>query len=153
MTVPSALIERRLAGGLLAWLVALATSGLACGDDVEGPAVEVALQIVRDSEALDTSDVTGFWVSVGDEQRAVAYDPTRTLALDFQAPPKPGTAVVVYACTLPNASCSEPFGVFVGCVVVDLAPADEPVVVTVALANRDPVPASCVGLVDPLPSS
>ncbi len=152
MSVSRVWHDRRASCGPLALLVALVALAPACGDD-EGSAVKVALQIVRADDDLDTSDVTGFLVTVGDERRAVAYDATRPLALEFQAPPEPGTALVVYGCTLRNASCSEPFGVFVGCVVVDLAPSDDPVVVTVALANRDPLPAACVGLVDPLSSS
>ncbi len=135
-------------GPALAALLLLASTSAGC-DEPEGPAVEIALQIVRADDDVDTSDVTGFLVRVGDEERAIAYEPTRALALELLAPPEPATAIVVYGCTLPNASCNEPFGVFVGCVVVDLAPSEEPAIVTVALDERTPLPSACVGLVDP----
>jgi hypothetical protein len=136
-----------LASSLL--VVAAMCAGCEGTDRPQGPAVEIALQIVRAADDVDTSDITGFLVRVGDEEQAIEYDPTRALALELVSPPAPATAFVVFGCTLPNAACSEPFGVFVGCVVVDLAPSEEPVIVTVALDERAPLPSACVGLVDP----
>lgn len=119
-----------------------------CGEP-EGPAVRVALQLVRADAALDTSDVTGFLVRVGVEQQAIPFDPDEALAVELTAPPEPDTPIVVFACTLPNGDCADRFGDFVGCAVLDLAPSAQPIVVTIALDARDPVPAACTDLVAP----
>jgi len=131
---------------LLASLV-VASVVAGCGEP-EGPAVRVALQIVRANDAIDTSDVTGFLVRVGPEQRAIAFDPSRAIAVELTAPPEAATPIVVFACTLPAGECADRFGDFVGCDVVDLAPSPDPVVVTIALDARDPVPEACADLVD-----
>lgn len=122
-----------------------------CGEP-EGPAVRVALQIVRADAALDTSDVTGFLVRVGVEQQAIPFEPSQTLAIELTAAPEADTPVVVFACRLQNGDCADRFGDFVGCTIVDLAPSSEPVVVTVALHARDPLPADCADLVTARPA-
>lgn len=122
----------------------------ACAEP-EGPAVRVALQIVRADATLDTSDVTGFLVRVGVEQRAIPFDPALSIPIELEAAPATATPIVVFGCTLPNGECADRFGVFVGCATVDLAPSTEPVVVTIALDARDPVPEPCRDLVLALP--
>jgi hypothetical protein len=138
-------MKRAIPTMLMAWAVVV---GGGCGEP-EGPAVRVALQLVRADAALDTSDVTGFLVRVGVEQQAIPFDPAQTLPVEIEAPPEEDTPIVVFACTLPNGECADRFGDFVGCAVVDLAPSDAPVVVTIALDAREPVPAACADLVAP----
>jgi hypothetical protein len=132
-------------------VLALASVILAGGcAEPEGPAARVALQIVRASADLDTSDITGFLVRVGVEQLAIPFDASRTIAVELDAPPAAATPIVVFGCTLPNGDCADRFGDFVGCRTVDLVPSPEPIVVTIALDARDPVPDDCRDLVTPL---
>lgn len=128
--------------------LAVACAGAGCGEP-EGPAVRVALQIVRANDDVDASDVTGFLIRVGVEQQAIAFDPSQAIAVELTAPPEPSTPIVVFACTLPAGDCADRFGDLVGCKVVDLAPSSEPVVVTIALEAREPIPAECIDLVSP----
>jgi hypothetical protein len=109
----------------------------------------VALQIVRANDDVDASDVTGFLVRVGVEQQPIAFDPSQAIAVELTAPPEPSTPIIVFACTLAAGDCTDRFAGLVGCKVVDLAPSSEPVVVTIALEARDPVPADCIDFVAP----
>ena len=133
---------------LLSCALAVAPVVAGCGEP-EGPAVRVALQIVRANDDVDASDVTGFLVRVGVEQQDIAFDPSQAIAIELEAPPEPSTPIIVFACTLRSGDCADRFGELVGCKVVDLAPSSEPVVVTIALEAREPVPQDCSGLVAP----
>ena len=129
------------------WLVLSALGlGGACAEP-EGPAVEVFLQIVRAEDQTDTSDVKTFLIEVDGVRRTVAFDPDEPPVLAFTAAPHSDTAFVVYACPSP-ISCAARFADFVGCTVVDLAPSEVGVPVTVRLADIASPPAACAGLLD-----
>lgn len=112
----------------------------------EGPAARLFLQLVRADAGLDTSDVTGFVVYVGDARNVIAYDKDTAVVLELVAPPELATPFVVYGCTTPNAACRENDADFIGCTVVDLVANDAGIPVVVELDEISPLPAACEGL-------
>jgi hypothetical protein len=127
--------------------VVLTMSLTACGE-AEGPAVKVALQLVR-SPGVDTSDIKSFFVKVDDVTRSIPFTPAERQVVTLEAPPGDDTAFVVFGCL--GDSCSDTGSVasFVGCTVQDLQPGESEVVVTVRLDDLVPLPPTCSGLVDP----
>lgn len=128
--------------------VVLTTSLMACGG-AEGPAVKVALQLVRSRPGLDTSDIRSFFVKVDDVSRSIPFTPAERRVVTLEAPPGDDTAFVVFGCL--SEPCSDTVGLakFVGCTVQDLQPGAKEVVVTVGLDDLVPLPPPCTGLVDP----
>jgi hypothetical protein len=125
--------------------LALTMSLTACGE-AEGPAVKVALQLVR-SPGGDTSDIKSFFVKVDDVTRSIPFTPAERQVVTLEAPPGDDTAFVVFGCL--SDSCSVRLARFVGCTVQDLQPGESEVVVTVRLDDLVPLPPTCSGLVDP----
>jgi hypothetical protein len=126
--------------------LALTMSLMACGG-AEGPAVRVALQLVRSRPEVDTSDVRSFFVVVNDVPHSIPFTPGERQEVTLEAPPGDDTAFVVFGCL--SDACSEGLASFVGCTVQDLQPGAGEVVVTVGLDDLAPLPATCAGLVDP----
>ncbi len=127
--------------------LALTMSLTACGE-AEGPAVKVALQLVR-SRGVDTSDIKSFFVKVNDVTRSIPFTPAERQVVTLKAPPGDDTAFVVFGCLSDGCSDTNDFAKFVGCTVQDLQPGETEVVVTVELGDLVPLPPACTGLVDP----
>jgi hypothetical protein len=128
--------------------VVLTMSLMACGG-AEGPAVKVALQLVRSRPGLDTSDIRSFFVKVDDVSRSIPFTPAERQVVTLKAPPGDETAFVVFGCESDSCSDTDGLAKFVGCTVQDLQPGESEVVVTVELDVLDPLPPTCSGLVDP----
>ena len=125
--------------------LALTMSLMACGG-AEGPAVRVALQLVRSRPEVDTSDVRSFFVVVDDVSHSIPFTPAERQVVTLEAPPGDDTTFVVFGCL--SEACSVRLASFVGCTVQDLQPGAGEVVVTVGLDDLAPLPATCAGLVD-----
>ncbi|MDP2345365.1 MAG: hypothetical protein Q8O67_30755 [Deltaproteobacteria bacterium] len=131
---------------LLAFVVVAAAAG--CGAP---PALVIALQ-VQEGEDINTSNVTGLLVRIGDLDTSMPAPREVQASIELETPPAGPTQIVVFACK-GNSACAAP-GAFVGCVEEDLQPSAEPVPVFVQLflfedgndANLDPdPPPDCVG--------
>jgi hypothetical protein len=133
----------RAAGVAVAVVAAAFTS--ACGE-VEGPAVTVSLQLTKASDTVDTTDLTGFVVIVGGARSVIGNAGDATTTLELTAAPELATPVVVYGCTTRAGACREADATVLGCVVVDLVPAEETQLVVVPLAAATPVPNACLGV-------
>jgi hypothetical protein len=136
----------------LAALVALVALTSACG--AEGPALSVSLQVVESTGSLDTSNVQGFLLLVGDQRRQFLAESQAQVRVEFTDPPAGPTPVVLYACET-RAGCVEDDASFVGCSTPDLKPDDVTLTVVVALhpmpASDEPPPPGCedVGPIGP----
>lgn len=129
--------------------VVLTMSLMACGG-AEGPAVKVALQLVRSSRLeVDTSDIRSFFVKVDDVSRRIPFTPAERQVVTLNAPPGDETAFVVFGCESDSCLDTDGLAKFVGCTVQDLQPGESEVVVTVELDVLVPLPPTCLGLVDP----
>jgi hypothetical protein len=132
-------------GSLLAALIASCCS---CG--TEGPALVVSLQVAEASGLdLDTSNIQGFLLRVGDERVPFSAQPQQQLEIEFATPPDGATEVVLYACEI-IAACQPADAAFVGCSTPVLQPRDAPQPVFLSLfpmpAEDEPPPPGCDGL-------
>ncbi len=115
---------------------------MSCG---EGPAVSVFVTITKARDNLDTSGITGFLISIGDDEQSVRLNTSAQEKLEFTAPPALDMPFIIYACDLRNAACNADQAKFIGCRDVDLVASDEPVSVVIFIDAKDPLPAACDG--------
>ena len=124
---------------------ALSLSGvLGCA---EPPALVVVLQ-VQEGADLNTSNVSGLLVRIGQEERSLPASRGAQQAIELAAAPAGPTEIVVFACTA-NAACRSGLATFVGCVEQDLQPSVEPVPVFVRIFDVATPPEECVPFIDP----
>jgi hypothetical protein len=120
----------------------------ACGAD--GPALVVSLQVSEGAGLeLDTSNIRGFLLRVGDESVPFTASPQSQFEIEFASAPSGPTEVVLYACEI-IAACQPSEAAFVGCSTPVLEPRDSPQAVFLSLfpmpALGEPAPAGCDGL-------
>jgi hypothetical protein len=125
----------------------LLTTG-SCGTDE--PALVITLQVNEATGVdLDTSNIRGFLLRVGDEQVPFTARPREQFRIEFSAPPEGPTDVVLYACEL-IAACQPGTAAFVGCSRPNLVARDTPQSVFVALypmpGENEPAPAGCADM-------
>ena len=132
-------------------VLALATAGaLVSSRGAEGPALVVSLQ-VREASGLDldTSNINGFLLRVGDESVPFTAEPRTQFQIEFAEPPSGPTEVVLYGCE-ERAACQAGLADFVGCSTPDLQPRDEPQAVFLSIyptpALGEAAPPGCDGL-------
>jgi hypothetical protein len=130
---------------VIAAVVALSTS---CG--AEGPALVVSLQVSEASGLdLDTSNIHGFLLRVGDESVPFTAEPQTQFQVEFAEPPDGATDVVLYGCEI-LAACQPSEATFVGCSTPVLEPRDTPQAVFISLYPMpeigDAAPPGCDGL-------
>ncbi len=114
-----------------AWsaVVVVAVVMLGCGG--EPPALVISLQIQEGAD-LNTSNVTGLLVRVGDEETSLPARRDQQESIELVAAPDGPTDIVVFACK-GNAACRQDAAAFVGCVEADLQASDDQLVVLVPI--------------------
>ena len=129
-------------------VVVAALLGAGCGSEPE--ALLIALD-VQEGEALDTSDVTGLLVLIGEDERAVEALRTDKVSIELQTPPAGPTDVVVFGCKGAAACRQGPAAAFIGCQLnQDLRPSDEPLKLLVLLFDAlDTPPEECAPFIEP----
>ncbi|MBM4282003.1 MAG: hypothetical protein FJ137_15010 [Deltaproteobacteria bacterium] len=131
------------------WLFpCIALLGAACGP--EGPALVVSLQVSEASGTdIDTSNIHGLLLRVGDEQVPFNAQPQQQFEIEFATPPEGATAVVLYACEI-IAACRPAEAAFVGCSTPVLQASATPQPVFLSLypmpPEGEPPPPGCGGL-------
>jgi hypothetical protein len=116
---------------LVALVAVVAVVAGSCG--AEGPALVVSLQVTEaHGVTMDTSNIQGFLLRVGEEQVPFSAQPQQQFELEFSSPPNGPTEVVLYGCEF-DAACQAANATFVGCSTPDLQPRDKPQAVFVSL--------------------
>ena len=119
---------------------------LGCGGDP--PGLVIALQVQEGAAALNTSNVTGLLVRIGQDEQSIAANREAQEAIELLTPPAGLTEIVVFACK-GNAACRQEAAAFVGCTQADLQPSSEPLAVFVRIFDVATPPADCGAFLDP----